>query len=83
LVASNDGLDPTIYFLDFTDASAALFGSLDLAANSASTSLVTGGGSAVPDAMSVGWALGASLLAMAVFGFRFVPTDHRVGATRA
>lgn len=83
LVASNDGLDPTIYFLDFTDASAALFGGLDLAVNSASTSLVTGGGSAVPDAMSVGWALGASLLAMAVFGFRFVPADHRVGATRA
>lgn len=63
LMAANDGLDPTTYFLEFTAASTAIFGSLDLVGGSASTSIV--GAAAVPDAGTTGLLVGLSFLGLA------------------
>lgn len=46
---ANDGLDPTTYFLAFSENTTALLGSLDLAKGLATTNAV-GAGSSVPDA---------------------------------
>ena len=63
LIAGNDGLDPTTYFLDFTSDSTAIYGSLDLGNLSASTSLVSQSSSSVPDSgVGTGLALGATTL---------------------
>lgn len=61
---ANDGLDATTYFLAFSENTAALYGSLDLAQGLATTSVVAAG-SAVPDASASVLLFAAGLITVA------------------
>ena len=50
LMSTNDGLDPTTYFLGFTADTQASFGGLNFAQGVATLAVVGGAGSSVPDA---------------------------------